>query len=69
MNDLILIAKSKTDKMRVYFDEKRGKYKLLVNSIGDGDPIYTYDTRRGALIAMKRFENGQHSGRPSTAWE
>ena len=68
MNDLILIAKSKTDKMRVYFNEKNGKYKLMVNDVWNGDPIYTYDTRRGALIAMKRFEIGRHSGRPSTAW-
>jgi len=70
---MILVAKSKTDKMRVYDmgkENARGyRYIVQVNSLCDGDPAYGYKTKRGALVAMARFEKNRYTGKPSTTWE
>ena len=71
-----LIAKSKTDVMRVYLVQeddgtyRRRPYEVRVNSVSAGDPVYEYETEFGAKIAMRMFEKGSYRGKsPSGPWD
>ena len=63
-----LICKGVNDECRIY-ETERG-FELRYNSLFHGDPVYRYDTLKGAKIAMKAMARGIYKDlKPSTAWE
>ena len=64
-----LICKGKYDECRIYQTEQG--FELRYNSLWYGDPIYRYETLKGAKIAMARMAKGIYKDlkKPSTRWE
>lgn len=64
-----LVCKGENDVCRIY--KTCNGFELRYNSIFYGDPVYVYETLKGAKVAMARMAKGIYKDlkKPSTPWE